>query len=90
MLESKHVIGLFLLMLLFSGVFFSLGYVMGRSQYDGRVQAESNPFLKPGSTLTPRPEPAPKKTMDTPAASGESDPAVPTAAQIRQRVSCGA
>jgi hypothetical protein len=32
-LESKHVIGLFLLMLLFSGVFFSLGYVMGKNQF---------------------------------------------------------
>src|SRR5579883_1422440 len=41
-LESKHVIGLFLLMLVFSGVFFSLGYVMGRNQYDGQVRAASN------------------------------------------------
>ena len=50
MLEGKHVIGLFLLMLLFSGVFFSLGYVMGRNQYSGQVRAE-NVFLG-----TPRPE----------------------------------
>jgi DedD protein len=41
-LESKHVIGLFLLMLLFSGVFFSLGYVMGRNQLDAQVRAASN------------------------------------------------
>jgi cell division septation protein DedD len=41
-LESRHVIGLFLLMLLFSGVFFTLGYVMGRSQYDGQVRASSD------------------------------------------------
>ena len=39
MLESRHVIGLFMLMLLFSGVFFTLGYVMGRNQYDGEVRA---------------------------------------------------
>src|SRR5215813_5373818 len=38
-LESRHVIGLFLLMLLFSGVFFTLGYVMGRGQFDGQVRA---------------------------------------------------
>src|ERR1700682_2067139 len=38
-LESRHVIGLFLLMLVFSAVFFTLGYVMGRSQYDGQVRA---------------------------------------------------
>jgi septal ring-binding cell division protein DamX len=40
-LESKHVIGLFMLMLVFSGIFFTLGYVMGRSQYDSQVRAES-------------------------------------------------
>lgn len=47
MLESRHVIGLFLLMLVFSGVFFALGYVMGRNQYDGQVRAESNPRATP-------------------------------------------
>jgi septal ring-binding cell division protein DamX len=40
-LEGRHVIGLFLLMLVFSGVFFALGYVMGRSQYDGQVRAST-------------------------------------------------
>jgi cell division septation protein DedD len=40
-LESRHVIGLFLLMLLFSGVFFTLGYVMGRGQFDTQVRAAS-------------------------------------------------
>lgn len=41
MLEGRHVIGLFLLMLLFSAVFFSLGYVMARNQYAGQVRADS-------------------------------------------------
>jgi DedD protein len=40
-LESRHVIGLFLLMLVFSAIFFTLGYVMGHSQYDGQVRAAS-------------------------------------------------
>ena len=39
-LEGRHVIGLFLLMMLFSGVFFTLGYKMGRSQLDG-LRAET-------------------------------------------------
>jgi DedD protein len=73
-LESKHVIGLFLLMLLFSGVFFSLGYVMGRSQYDGRVQAESNPIVKPGSIVAPKSEAATKKKLEPPASNPESEP----------------
>lgn len=51
-LEGRHVIGLFMLMLLFSGVFFTLGYVMGRNQYDGQVRAASNP-----RTLLPAPVP---------------------------------
>jgi cell division septation protein DedD len=70
-LESKHVIGLFLLMLLFSGVFFSLGYVMGRNQYDGQVRAATN-----GSGKEPLYEPknagAPKKIGEEVAA--DSDP----------------
>jgi len=70
-LEGKHVIGLFLLMLLFSGVFFTLGYVMGRNQYSGQVNASNNglhtaepPVYIPSS----KSEPAPKK-MDAPPAS---------------------
>jgi cell division septation protein DedD len=53
-LESRHVIGLFLLMLLFSGVFFSLGYVMGRSQYDGQVRAATNPHTSPEVVVSPK------------------------------------
>jgi hypothetical protein len=36
-LESRHVIGVFLLMVVISGIVFTLGYVMGRSQYDAKV-----------------------------------------------------
>jgi cell division septation protein DedD len=53
-LEGRHVIGLFFLMLLFSGVFFTLGYVMGRNQYEGQVRAESAHIADP--VLTPKPE----------------------------------
>ena len=58
MLEGRHVIGLFMLMLLFSGVFFTLGYVMGRNQYDGQVRASTN--LRSFSDVQPKPEVAPK------------------------------
>jgi cell division septation protein DedD len=50
-LEGRHVIGLFLLMLVFSGVFFALGYVMGRNQYDGQVRAENAPRATPDPVL---------------------------------------
>ena len=49
-LESRHLIGLFLGVVLLCGVFFTLGYVMGRTQYDGAVHAE---------TITRRPPPQP-------------------------------
>src|ERR1700684_240339 len=53
-LESRHVIGLFLLMLVFSGVFFSLGYVMGRNQYGGQISGESTPRATPDLVASPR------------------------------------
>jgi|HubBroStandDraft_2_1064218.scaffolds.fasta_scaffold142029_1 cell division septation protein DedD len=59
-LEGRHVIGLFMLMLLFSGVFFTLGYVMGRNQYDGQVRASTNLRGFPERDVMPKPEVAPK------------------------------
>ena len=40
MLESRHLVGLFLGVVLLCGVFFTLGYVMGRNQFGGPVHAE--------------------------------------------------
>jgi cell division septation protein DedD len=73
-LESKHVIGLFLLMLLFSGVFFTLGYVMGRNQYDGQVRAAMNGTSKAEPSYMPKSDPAPKKSVDDSAPGADSDP----------------
>ena len=75
-LESKHVIGLFMLMLLFSGVFFALGYVMGRNQYDGQVRAATNPRATPDPGVAPKPDVAPKHVNRAPvSADPSSDPA---------------
>src|SRR5690242_7547618 len=38
-LESRHLIVLFLGIVLLCGVFFTLGYVIGHNQYDGAVHA---------------------------------------------------
>jgi len=78
-LESKHVIGLFLLMLLFSGVFFTLGYVMGRNQYDGQVRAAINLASKVEPSYVPKLDPTLKKTEAEPAASGDADPSTDSA-----------
>jgi DedD protein len=75
-LESRHVIGLFMLMLLFSGVFFALGYVMGRNQYDGQVRAATNPRPAPDAVVSPKPDAAAKHANSAPAsADPPSDPA---------------
>jgi len=71
-LESRHVIGLFMLMLVFSGVFFTLGYVMGRNQYDGQVRAASNPRTLQPAPVAPKSDPAGKHSKD---ARRDSDPA---------------
>ena len=73
MLEGRHVLGLFLLMLVFSGVFFALGYVMGRNQYDGMVAAAGNPpRVNPVEVPPIKPEPLAKR-------GGKNAPTAPVA-----------
>lgn len=75
MLESRHVIGLFMLMLLFSGVFFTLGYVMGRNQLEGQVRAEESPrFPLNGAGKSAAPAAKHSKTAE-PVSATPSDPA---------------
>jgi len=75
-LESKHVIGLFMLMLVFSGVFFALGFVMGRNQYDGQVRAAGfNPRGTPDPVISPKSELSTKRNKDkSPAPAAPSAP----------------
>src|SRR5215831_7621934 len=74
-LEGRHVIGLFFLMLLFSGVFFTLGYVMGRNQFEGQVRAES-PRRASDFVVNTKPDLA-KKSKDIPQAEPLTDPVTP-------------
>jgi cell division septation protein DedD len=76
-LESRHVIGLFMLMLLFSGVFFTLGYVMGRNQYDGQVRAATEPHTKLQNPFSPKPGPAAKQASDSGASNSPPETAAP-------------
>jgi cell division septation protein DedD len=65
-----------MLMLLFSGVFFTLGYVMGRNQYDGQVRAASNPRTLQPTPVAPKSDPAAKRSNErTNEPRRESDPA---------------
>ena len=80
-LESRHVIGLFLVMMLFSAGFFTLGYFMGRDQYGGQVRAATDFFKKPEISVSHKTDvtskrannPAPATTPAGPAAPPNSD-----------------
>jgi cell division septation protein DedD len=75
-LEGRHVIGLFVLILVFSGLFFTLGYVMGRNQYDGRVLADhlpKNGVLDALSTPKPLPGKHVNNTAPPPAQTPPSE-----------------
>ena len=74
-LESRHLVGLFLLLVVIFGVVFTLGYLMGRSQYDSKVRAAVGPpsesderAVPPAAKSKTKPEPeespVPKKNSD--------------------------
>lgn len=65
-LESRHLVGLFLGVVLLCGVFFTLGYVMGRTQYDSSVHASDMSPLRP--TISPKQPAKPSTAEKTPAA----------------------
>jgi hypothetical protein len=61
-LESRHLVGLFLLLVVIFGVVFTLGYFMGRGQYDSKVRAAvgpppgyDDPIPPPAAKAKPRP-----------------------------------
>jgi DedD protein len=63
-LESRHLVGLFLGVVLLCGVFFTLGYVMGRNQFGGSVHAESTTKNTASSSPKSKPADAPAATTD--------------------------
>jgi DedD protein len=64
-LESRHLVGLFLGVVLLCGVFFTLGYVMGRTQYGGAVHAAETP-VKAMPVAPSSSKPASKETVASP------------------------
>ncbi len=91
-LESRHLVGLFLGVVLLCCVFFTLGYVMGRTQLSGSVHASATPSKEPASAANPAappkpaaPAPAPGEWDFYPKKGGEgaASPA-PVAAHLKQ------
>jgi septal ring-binding cell division protein DamX len=70
-LESRHLVGLFLGVVLLCGVFFTLGYVMGKTQFDA-VHAASATNSKQPANVVPTP---PTKGKGATSAAPGSDPA---------------
>lgn len=66
-MESRHLLGVFLGIVVLCGVFFTLGYVMGRTQYDTSVRAAVNSGpAKPA--VDPASKPPQKTATSVPAA----------------------
>jgi len=86
-LESRHLVGLFLGLVVICGVFFTLGYVMGKTQYGGSVHAAETPWRTPSPCAVEKPAeaqpPAPATgewDFYTNKGSDSVEPAVKTAA----------
>src|SRR6266851_5900385 len=62
-LESRHLVGLFLLLVVIFGVVFTLGYLLGRSQYDTKLRsALGNPMDAAAPRGAPSAPPSEKAT----------------------------
>jgi cell division septation protein DedD len=75
-LESRHVIGLFLAVILLSGLFFTLGYIMGRNQTEGQVSAADLPD-KIEPRVSPKADAASKRANKTTPAQTPADTGAP-------------
>ena len=76
-LESRHLVGLFLLLVVIFGVVFTLGYLLGRSQYDSQLRAAVGPpagidSQAPSSASKGKRQPEPEDTQ-APKASSDWD-----------------
>lgn len=67
MLESRHLAGLFLGVVVLCGVFFTLGYVMGRTQYGSAAvhaaATRDNPAIADRTPEKPQPEATPSAAV---------------------------
>lgn len=78
-LEGRHVIALCLAMMVLCGIFFALGFEMGRNELDARVRAATDPRTMPDPSVLPRSDVAPKRAKSTPAEPPDTQPADGTA-----------
>ncbi|MCL6565518.1 MAG: SPOR domain-containing protein [Acidobacteriia bacterium] len=66
-LEGRHVLGLFFTVVILCGVFFTLGYVMGRSQHAPSVSADALPSAAPAEVAPAAKSAEESKPAESPA-----------------------
>src|SRR5580704_16722160 len=74
-LESRHLVGLFLLLVVIFGVVFTLGYLLGRNQYDSTLRAAITkpPVVEPSDAPTAVKSKAQPQTVEGQAPPRKSD-----------------
>jgi cell division septation protein DedD len=78
-LGSRHVVGLFLVIVVISGILFTLGYILGRNQYETQVRAAGLPGKEaPREAMAP--VAPPKSSISKTADQSAGSPAAPPAA----------
>jgi cell division septation protein DedD len=78
-LEGRHVIGLFLGVILLSGLFFTLGYVMGLHQSEAQASSDDGPLkLEPRNSSKPE---VVEKRSKTPAAESSTESGAPASSE---------
>lgn len=75
-LESRHVVGMFVAVVVLCGVFFALGYVMGKTQFDASLRAAAEkPIAAPSRVDTSAGGAAPAGEWNASPAPAASKPA---------------
>lgn len=80
-LEGRHVIGLFLAVILLSGLFFTLGYVMGLHQSEASADDLPGKSDLRSSSKPEKPEVASKRSNKTPPAEPASETGAPASSE---------
>ena len=80
-LEGRHVIGLFLAVILLSGLFFTLGYVMGLHQSEASADDLPKKLELSNSSKPAKPEVPSKRASKTPPAEPPSETNAPTSSE---------
>jgi cell division septation protein DedD len=79
-LEGRHVIGLFMAVILLSGLFFTLGYVMGRNQDEAQARGVDL-RERPELPVFSKPEPASKRANKSAPAETPTDTGAPSSSE---------